>query len=185
MVTRLEQLATQIADLGLGLALYAEHDGKRINWRICGTDPSVPSNVNASGCANDEDGAVEQIVNAAHEQLWSGITLDAGAAAEPDLFEEPDFPAPTDKMADWVDVAVSDEDRENIVTGFIDVLKTGKVAVEDAFRQLTNDERAKLFPILNAELPRLSNQEALLGRAIPRKAEVESLIGILARVGEA
>lgn len=45
--------------------------------------------------------------------------------------------------------------------------------------------KARLYAKLNNELSRLKNEEALLGKTIPRRAEVESLIGILARVGEA
>ncbi len=82
-------------------------------------------------------------------------------------------------------VQIDAGEREEIVSGFIDILKNGRSVVEDTFRQMHPDERVKLFPLLNAELARLNNQEALLGRAIPRKAEVESLIGILAKVGEA
>jgi hypothetical protein len=81
--------------------------------------------------------------------------------------------------------AVDPEERDRIVNGFIDILKAGKPAAEDAFRQLSSEDRVRLFPLLNAELSRLNNQEALLGRSIPRKADVENLIGILARVGEA
>ena len=106
-----------------------------------------------------------------------------------------DAPAPAPEPPTWVDTAAEQEvktddlldadEREKIVSGFIDILKTGKSAVEDTFRQLTSDDKVRLFPLLNAELSRLNNQEALLGRSIPRKADVESLIGILARVGEA
>lgn len=44
--------------------------------------------------------------------------------------------------------------------------------------------KMRLYPLLQDELAELKNQEALFGKTIPRRAEVESLIGILARVGE-
>lgn len=44
--------------------------------------------------------------------------------------------------------------------------------------------RQRLWPILNAELGELKNQEALFNKTIPRRAEVEQLISILARLGE-
>jgi len=44
--------------------------------------------------------------------------------------------------------------------------------------------KKRLWPILRDELADLKNKEALFGTPIPRKAEVETLIGILARVGE-
>jgi hypothetical protein len=62
--------------------------------------------------------------------------------------------------------------------------------VPPALRNLMEDDetisqaRLRLWPILNDELATLKNQEALFGKSIPRRAEVESLIGILAMVGE-
>jgi hypothetical protein len=94
-------------------------------------------------------------------------------------------PDPVVVTSEPTPVHIEAGEREEIVSGFIDILKNGRSVVEDTFRQMHPDERVKLFPLLNAELARLNNQEALLGRAIPRKAEVESLIGILAKVGEA
>lgn len=44
--------------------------------------------------------------------------------------------------------------------------------------------RQRLWPILNAELGELKNQEALFNKTIPRRAEVEQIISILARLGE-
>jgi len=44
--------------------------------------------------------------------------------------------------------------------------------------------KLRLYPLLQDELAELKNQEALFGKTIPRRAEVESLIGVLARVGE-
>lgn len=44
--------------------------------------------------------------------------------------------------------------------------------------------KLRLYPLLEDELTKLKNQEALFGKSIPRRAEVEALIGILARVGE-
>lgn len=107
--------------------------------------------------------------------------FDTAPEPEPEapLLPAPD--APREPAADPMEAG----EREEIISGFIDILKTGRAAVEDTFRQMDADDRVKLFPLLNAELSRLNNQEALLGRSIPRKAEVESLIGILAKVGEA
>jgi hypothetical protein len=46
------------------------------------------------------------------------------------------------------------------------------------------DARRRLWPLLNDELAKLRNEEALIGKTIPRRAEVEYLIGVLARMGE-
>lgn len=47
------------------------------------------------------------------------------------------------------------------------------------------DAKVRLWPILNNELAELKNKEALFGVSIPRRAEVELLIGVLAMVGDA
>lgn len=79
--------------------------------------------------------------------------------------------------SDWDVVGVSDTERG--------VLKT---AMEEG--ESVSAAKRRLYPILNEELSRLQNQEALLGASTPesvsaRRKEVESLLGILARVGDA
>lgn len=65
-----------------------------------------------------------------------------------------------------------------------------KHMIPDEIRKLMQGEetlpqaRQRLWPILNAELGELKNQEALFNKTIPRRAEVEQLISILARLGE-
>ncbi len=94
-----------------------------------------------------------------------------------DLDEEDDFPGPDEKLSDWDVVGVSASERG--------VLKT---AMEEG--ESVSAAKRRLYPILNEELSRLQNQEALLGASTPesvsaRRKEVESLLGILARVGDA
>ena len=65
-----------------------------------------------------------------------------------------------------------------------------KHMIPDEIRKLMLDDetlpqaRQRLWPVLNAELSELKNQEALFNKTIPRRAEVEQLISILARLGE-
>ena len=65
-----------------------------------------------------------------------------------------------------------------------------KHMIPDEIRKLMLDDetlpqaRQRLWPVLNAELSELKNQEALFNRTEPRRAEVEQLISILARLGE-
>lgn len=99
------------------------------------------------------------------------------AAASPAAFDVHKFPAPDERLSDWDMVGVSDTERG--------VLKT---AMEDG--ESVGAAKRRLYPILNEELSRLQNQEALLGASTPesvsaRRKEVESLLGILARVGDA
>lgn len=46
------------------------------------------------------------------------------------------------------------------------------------------DAKQRLWPLLMSELEDLQNQEALFGKSIPRREEVESLLGVLGRLGE-
>lgn len=99
------------------------------------------------------------------------------APASPAPVEEHKFPAPDERLSDWDFVGVSDTERG--------VLKT---AMEEG--ESVSAAKRRLYPILNEELSRLQNQEALLGASTPesvsaRRKEVESLLGILARVGDA
>lgn len=65
-----------------------------------------------------------------------------------------------------------------------------KHMIPEEIRKLMLDDetlpqaRQRLWPVLNAELSELKNQEALFNRTEPRRAEVEQLISILARLGE-
>lgn len=97
------------------------------------------------------------------------------------------FPASLDeKLTDWdiPEEGADDAEKQKIVSGFIDILKSGKDIADNTFRQMTAEDRVKLFPILNKELDRLTNEEALLNKPIPRRGDVQSLLGILAKVGE-
>lgn len=94
-----------------------------------------------------------------------------------DLDEDDAFPAMDERLSDWDVVGVNDAESA--------VLKT---AMEDG--ESVSAAKRRLYPILNEELSRLQNQEALLGASTPesvsaRRKEVESLLGILARVGDA
>jgi len=100
----------------------------------------------------------------------------------------PLLPAPDALMSDWGEVGEADvdpKDAETIIDGFVGELRTGREVAEETMRGMISPDRKKLFSILNGELGRLKNEEALLGKSIPRRADVESLLGILARVGEA
>lgn len=83
------------------------------------------------------------------------------------------------------EVEIAPQEAATIIDGFVGVLRTGREVAEDTMRSLISADRKKLFSILNGELGNLKNEEALLGKSIPRRADVESLLGILARVGEA
>lgn len=98
------------------------------------------------------------------------------------------FPASLDeKLGDWdiPEEGAADAEKQKIVSGFIDILKSGKEIADNTFRQMSADDRVKLFPILNDELGKLQNEEALLNKPLQRRADVQSLLGILAKVGEA
>lgn len=47
-----------------------------------------------------------------------------------------------------------------------------------------SDAKRRLFPLLTEERQKLKNEEALIGKTIPRRERVEKLLGMLARVGE-
>ena len=120
---------------------------------------------------------------AQRDELQEQIDLIRWVVSEPALpseappVEEHKFPAPHEKLTDWDVVGVSENERG--------VLKT---AMEEG--ESVSAAKRRLYPILNEELSRLQNQEALLGASTPesvsaRRKEVESLLGILARVGDA
>lgn len=97
--------------------------------------------------------------------------------------EAPLLPAPDALMSDYG--PVDPKDAETIIDGFAGELRTSRDTAEGTMRSMDPPDRRRLFSILNTELGRLKNQEALLGKSIPRRADVEELIGILAKVGEA
>jgi hypothetical protein len=90
-----------------------------------------------------------------------------------------------DESGDDNSVEIGPQEAEQIITGFIGELREGREVAEDTMRSMASADRKKLFSLLNGELGRLQNEEALLGKSIPRRADVDSLLGILARVGEA
>lgn len=95
-----------------------------------------------------------------------------------DLDDEDDFPAPDEKLSDWDVVGTEPEKLEPDDAAKLEAnLHDGEA--------ITAANKKRLFRTLNEELGRLKNQEALLGVSVPRRAEVESLLGILARVGDA
>lgn len=174
MLTRLQLLANAVSDLGIGAALHVEHDGKRLNWRLCGTDPGTPSPVNASGCANDEEGAIRDIIAAAHEQLWEGISLEL---PEPD---EHKFPVSLDeKMSDYapVEEALSTDD-------LLASARENPMAAEQTVQRLDRLKRKKFFELLNVELAELQQERGGPRENLKRESEIESLLGLFARVGE-
>jgi hypothetical protein len=97
--------------------------------------------------------------------------------------EAPLLPAPDALMSDYG--PVDPKDAETIIDGFAGELRTSRDTAEGTMRSMDPPDRRRLFSILNTELGRLKNQEALLGKSIPRRADCEELIGILAKVGEA
>lgn len=101
------------------------------------------------------------------------------AALDQLLRGAPTVPAPVE------DAPLDPKDAETIIEGFTEELHTSRDTAEGTMRSMDPPDRRRLFSILNTELGRLKNQEALLGSSIPRRADVEELIGILAKVGEA
>jgi hypothetical protein len=101
----------------------------------------------------------------------------------PQLLPEPD--ASDEQIPLPLLPPISPKDAEAIIEGFTSELRTGRDVVESTMRSMETPDRKRLFSLLNTELGRLKNQEALLGKSIPRRADVEELIGILAKVGEA
>ena len=97
--------------------------------------------------------------------------------------EAPLLPAPDALMSDYG--PIDPKDAETIIEGFTEELRTSRDTAEGTMRSMDPPDRRRLFSILNTELGRLKNQEALLGKSIPRRADCEELIGILAKVGEA
>ncbi len=97
--------------------------------------------------------------------------------------DAPLLPAPDALLSDYG--PVDPKDAETIIDGFAGELRTSRDTAEGTMRSMDPPDRRRLFSILNTELGRLKNQEALLGKSIPRRADVEELIGILAKVGEA
>jgi hypothetical protein len=83
------------------------------------------------------------------------------------------------------EVEIDPKDADTIIDGFVGELRTSRDTAEGTMRSMDPPDRRRLFSILNTELGRLKNQEALLGKSIPRRADCEELIGILAKVGEA
>lgn len=55
---------------------------------------------------------------------------------------------------------------------------------EMAEGETISDAKRRLFPLLTEERQKLKNEEALIGKTIPRRERVEKLLGMLARVGE-
>jgi hypothetical protein len=119
-----------------------------------------------------------EIVNEAFDLVIS--RLGSAAPVEP---EAPLLPAPDALMSDYG--PIDPKDAETIIDGFTGELRTSRDTAEGTMRSMDPPDRRRLFSILNTELGRLKNQEALLGKSIPRRADVEELIGILAKVGEA
>jgi hypothetical protein len=126
---------------------------------------------------------MRQIASSPHlysEPLPPEPPFRAAAPVEP----PPPEPAPVAEPA--VDLPPIDpKDTDIIIEGFTGELRTGRNVVEGTMRSMDPPDRKRLFSLLNTELGRLKNQEALLGKSIPRRADVEELIGILAKVGEA
>ena len=116
------------------------------------------------------------------EDMIAWIVAPADEAPEPEP-EAPLLPAPDALMSDYG--PVDPKDAETIIEGFTEELRTSRDTAEGTMRSMDPPDRRRLFSILNTELGRLKNQEALLGKSIPRRADCEELIGILAKVGEA
>ena len=107
------------------------------------------------------------------------------AAEEPSLLPEKGSEDEAAGPDEPDDVVIEPQDASVIVDGFVSEFREGREVAEETMRSMDPPDRKRLFSILNRELGRLKNEEALLGKSIPRRADVESLLGILARVGEA
>ena len=117
------------------------------------------------------------VIEWAKGQYLALFEAEPEAPASPAPSEEHKFPAPHEKLTDWDVVGANDAERGVL-----------KAAMEEG--ESVGAAKRRLYPILNEELSRLQNQEALLGASTPesvsaRRKEVESLLGILARVGDA
>lgn len=100
--------------------------------------------------------------------------------------EKPVAPEPAPVAEPAVDLPPIDpKDADTIIEGFTGELRTGRDVVEGTMRSMVAPDRKRLFSLLNGEFERLRNKEAFIGESIPRRADVEELIGILAKVGEA
>jgi len=134
-------------------------------------------------------GKAEGEVKALRERLAeledaNAALKDALADAEdriPDLDDEDDdahkFPAPDERLSDWGNVGIDDADREKL-----------RSRMEEG--ESVAAAKRRLYPLLNEQLSRLQNQEALLGASTPDEVirelrEVQHYLGILARVGDA
>ena len=115
------------------------------------------------------------------EDTIAWLVAPADDAPEPDPAQL--LPPVDTLMSDYG--PVDPKDAETIIEGFTEELRTSRDTAEGTMRSMDPPDRRRLFSILNTELGRLKNQEALLGKSIPRRADCEELIGILAKVGEA
>lgn len=124
---------------------------------------------------SDASARIEKLEQDARENADLLAYLMAPAHEDVDQFR---FPAPDEKLSDWDVVGAEPEKLEPDDAAKLEAdLHEGEA--------ITAANKKRLFRTLNEELGRLKNQEALLGVSVPRRAEVESLLGILARVGDA
>lgn len=173
---RLDQLARTVADLGLGVTLHIEATPSEINWRLTGSSPLETSPVNASGTQKSEDLAIRDIIAAAHEQLWEGVTLEA-----PTPDDAVPLPPLDEKLADWVDVkAEADLTTDDLLAAY----KASPDEAEQVVRKLTRARRKRFTELLNVELAELQQERGGPGENLKREGEIESLLGLFARVGE-
>ena len=151
------------------------HAGSRADW---------------AGLARDLD----RIARERHEAAKNAALEEAAPAAEP----APAEPDPRDaelaalraRIAELESASYIDRDeRPDAVEAEPEIEPTRKMIPDEIGELMEAGEtiaeaRERLWSKLNDELAELQNQEALFGKSIPRRAEVENLLGILARLGE-
>lgn len=145
-------------------------------------DESYSANADLFG---DEPDPRDKALAAENASLRDQLEAANRRVAELEQAEAPLLLAPDAPKDEGEDVEIDPKDAETIIDGFVGELREGREVAEGTMRSMASHDRKKLFSILNDDLGRLKNEEALLGKSIPRRADVESLLGILARVGEA
>lgn len=104
------------------------------------------------------------------------------APAEAELFDDaPAFPEPSDKMADWVDVQAEEDLKTE---DLLNLQRANGMEAEQVVQRLTRMKRKKFFELLNVELAELQQERGGPRENLKRESEIESLLGLFARVGE-
>lgn len=180
MLNRLEQLKSAVADLQVGIELHVEQDGKRISWRFRGTDPNpdIPATINASGSANDEEGAIRDIIAAAHEQLWEGVTLEA-----PTPDDAVPLPPLDEKLADWGDLPSLTPDEADAEVARLMSNQAEGFDLADEISGLSQTRRNDLTHALHRKKGRMRRERMTGAAPQVEEAAIDHLVDLLARRG--